>query len=62
MAFALKYPNLPEAGQFSSLRIKILTLQAFREHKQAADNDRKIQKYYRTCVNIDATERGCSVS
>jgi len=39
MAFALKYQNLLEAGKFSSFRIKIVTLQAFGEHKQAVDND-----------------------
>jgi len=37
----LKYPNLLEAGQNSCFRIKIVTLQAFVEHKQAADNDPK---------------------
>jgi hypothetical protein len=35
MAFAPKYQNLLEAGKFSSFRIKIVTLQAFGEHKQS---------------------------
>jgi hypothetical protein len=42
MAFALKYPSLLEAGQFSGFRIKIVTLHAFDEHKQAADNEPKL--------------------
>ena len=42
MAFALKYPNLLEAGQFFSSRITISMLHALREHRQAADNTLKV--------------------
>jgi hypothetical protein len=35
MAFALKYPNLLEAEQFSSFGIKTVTLQAFGEQKSS---------------------------
>jgi hypothetical protein len=42
MASALKYPYLLEAGQLSCFRTKIVMLQAFDEHKQAADNDPKL--------------------
>jgi hypothetical protein len=42
MAFALKYQNLLEAGKFSSFRFKTVKLQAFGDHKQAADNEPKL--------------------
>jgi hypothetical protein len=35
MAFALNFPNLLEAGQFYSFRIKTVTLQAFDEQKSS---------------------------
>jgi hypothetical protein len=50
MAFALKYSNLLEAGQFSSFRIKTVTLQAFGEQKSSRQRPETLNVLQNLCT------------